>query len=152
MYVTYVILNQDGDVFEQSDIPISYIQGSPKGLYLKVEAALEGCGVGDKVEVDLSPEEGFGPHNPALSFTDDIDNVPPQFRRVGAQVDFQNEQGESKEFLVTKIENGKLTVDANHPLAGQTVKFIVTVTNVREADPEELYAGEPKDSIPPSLH
>ena len=44
--------------------------------------------------------------------------------------------------MVKRIENGKLTVDANHPLAGQTVKFRVTVLDVRDATPAELRTGQ----------
>jgi FKBP-type peptidyl-prolyl cis-trans isomerase SlyD len=49
-------------------------------------------------------------------------------------------------FRVTGIENGKLTVDANHPLAGQTVTFVVTVQDIRDATDDERKAGRPLDS------
>ncbi len=45
--------------------------------------------------------------------------------------------------MAERIENDKLTVDANHPLAGQTVKFRVTICDVRDASPVELRAGQP---------
>lgn len=151
VYVTYVIINEKGAVFEQSDIPIGYLHGSDKGLFLKVERSLEGCKVGDKVEVKLTPEEGFGDHDPSLTFTDDIANVPPEYRHVGAQVQFQNESGEVRDFFVSRIEGNQLTVDSNHPLAGQTVIFKVTVADIREPSPEELYNGEPMDAMP-TLH
>jgi FKBP-type peptidyl-prolyl cis-trans isomerase SlyD len=67
----------------------------------------------------LRRSEGFGPHDPNLTFTDDLDNVPPQFRFVGAEVPMQSENGEVKTFYVTRIENGRLTVDGNHPLRRQ---------------------------------
>jgi FKBP-type peptidyl-prolyl cis-trans isomerase SlyD len=151
VYVTYVIINENGTVFEQSDIPIGYIQGSDKGLFLKVERRLEGCKVGDMVEVTLTPEEGFGDHDPGLTFTDIIDNVPPEYRHIGAQVQFQNEAGEVRDFFVTRIEGNQLTVDGNHPLAGHTVMFKVTVADIRDATPDELYNGEPFDAMP-TLH
>jgi FKBP-type peptidyl-prolyl cis-trans isomerase SlyD len=59
--------------------------------------------------------------------------VPPELRRLGASLEAQNASGEMLTFVVKRIENGKLTVDANHPLAGQTVKFRVTVRDVRDA-------------------
>jgi len=146
VYVTYSIVTQEGQVFEQSDLPIGYIQGSDKGLYLQIEQALEGRAEGDSVSVPLPPEQGFGPRLPELAFTDDLDNVPPEFRYVGAQVQFENEAGEVKDFVVTKIEDGRLTVDGNHPLAGQTATFHVTVVQVREPTSQELKQGEPLDS------
>lgn len=152
VHVTYVILDERGNVFEQYDMPIGYVQGADSGLFEKIEAALEGCVAGDKVEVALDPQEGFGEHNPQLTFTDDIDNVPPEYRRLGAEVEFENDQGETMKFLVTKIENGKLTIDANHPMAGQAVKFIVTVVAVRDATPSEIAEGRPADESLSGLH
>ena len=152
IYITYSILDSQGQVVEQSDVPIGYVHGADSGLFEQVEAVLEGAKPGDKLEVVLPPEQGFGAHDPALTFTDDIDNVPLEYRYIGAEVEFENEQGEGMKFLVTKIENGKLTVDANHPFAGKTVKFAVTVVAVRDATPEEIANGRPDEGGPPTLH
>ncbi len=152
VYITYSILDQQGQVVEQSDVPIGYVHGADSGLFEQVEAALEGAKPGDKLEVSLSPEHGFGAHDPALTFTDDIENVPPEFRHVGAEVEFKSEQGEAKMFRVSKIENGKLTIDANHPFAGQTVKFVVSVMAIRDASPEEIANGRPDEGGPPTVH
>ena len=152
IYITYSILDQSGQVVEQSDVPIGYVHGGDSGLFEQVEVALEGAKPGDKVEVFLTPEQGFGDHDPNLTFTDDIENVPPEYRHVGAEVEFQNEQSEGKMFRVSKIENGKLTVDANHPFAGKTVKFVVTVMEIRDATPEEIANGRPDEGGPPVYH
>ena len=152
VYITYSILDQNSQVDEQSDVPIGYVHGGDSGLFEQVEAALEGATPGQKFEVFLSPAQGFGDHNPDLTFTDDIENVPPEYRHVGAEVEFQNEQGEGKMFRVSKIENGKLTVDANHPFAGQTVKFVVTVMAIRDATPEEIANGRPDEGGPAVYH
>ena len=139
--LTYTLLNQRGEVFEQSDVPVSYLHGHNSGLFEKVEHRLEGLAVGDRVQVTLTPEEGFGSHDPALTFTDDLDNVPTELRYIGAQLEAQNAEGEILNFIVTRIEHGKLTVDGNHPLAGQTVQFHVTIREVRDASPDELRNG-----------
>lgn len=152
VHVTYVILDERGKVFEQYDMPIGYVHGADSGLFEKIEKSLEGRVAGDKIEVTLNPQEGFGQHHPELTFTDDIDNVPPEYRRVGAEVEFENDKGETMKFLVTKIENGKLTVDANHPLAGQTVTFVVNVVSVREASPSEITNGRPDAEDAGGLH
>ena len=83
---TYSIQDESGEIVEQSDMPISYVHGGKHDLFAKVVDAIEGCVVGDTVEVALTPEEAFGPHDPALTYTDDIENVPPEFHRVGAEV------------------------------------------------------------------
>jgi FKBP-type peptidyl-prolyl cis-trans isomerase SlyD len=145
VYLAYSIIDGQGRVFEQCDVPVGYIHGAGSDLFEKIENALEGRCVGDRVEISLAPAEGFGEHRPELTFTDDIENVPPQFRRVGAEIEFENERGEAMLFRVSKIENGRLTIDANHPLAGQTVTFVVTVAAIRAAVPEEIAAGRPAD-------
>lgn len=141
--ITYTLLNEQGAVFEQSDVPVSYVHGADSGLFEKVEQALAGKHTGESVHVTLTPEEGFGRHDPALTFTDDLDNVPAELRSVGAQLEAQNARGETLTFVVTRIDNNRLTVDANHPLAGQTVQFHVTVREVRDATPDELRSGQP---------
>ncbi len=150
--VTYTLQDEQGQVFEQSDLPVPYLHGHASGLFDKIEQQLEGKHSGDSIEATLRPEEGFGPHDPALTFTDDLENVPPELRYLGASLEAQNAKGEMLTFVVKHIENGKLTVDANHPLAGQTVKFRVTIRDVRDATPEELHTGTAGGSGPTALH
>ena len=145
--LTYTLRDSRGEIFEHTDVPISYLHGSGEALFEKIETALEGLGVGDSVDVELSPAEGFGDHDPALTFTDDIANVPPEYRRLGAEVEAENESGETIRFVVTAIADGKLTVDANHPLAGQTVRFAVTIQAIRDATPEERRMGRPAQAL-----
>lgn len=139
--LTYTITDEDDNILERIDMPIQYIQGVRSQVIKKIEQSLEGHQVGDLVHVSLSPEEGFGPHLPELTFSDDIENVPPQFHSIGAEVEFQNDHGESKMFRVTNIEDGKLTVDGNHPFAGKTVTYNITVKEVRDATANELKNG-----------
>ncbi len=129
--LNYTIQDQTGEIIEHSSLPVNYIHGEKSGLFEKIEQALENKQVGDMVEVLLSPKEGFGLHDKSLTFTDKIENVPPQFRQLGAEVEFKNDQGDVKKFNVTKIENGQLTVDGNHPFAGKTVTFFVKVMGIK---------------------
>ena len=147
--LTYTITDENSEILERIDIPIKYIHGRDSQVIEKIENALEGCASGDEISVELLPSEGFGDHQPELTFTDDIDNVPSEFRHIGAEVEFQNDKGETKIFRVTTIEDGKLTVDGNHPFAGKTVTYNITIADVRDATPEEL-----ADAVTqaPSLH
>lgn len=139
--ITYTIVDDSGIILEQSDIPVYYVHGGPNDMFPDIEAALDGCTPGDSVEVVLPPEKAFGYHDPAMTFTDDIDNVPPEFRRVGAEVEMQNDRGETRSFFVSKIEADKLTVDGNHPYAGKTLTYAVTVADIRDATEEEKKKG-----------
>jgi FKBP-type peptidyl-prolyl cis-trans isomerase SlyD len=145
---TYSIVDASGETIEQSDLPISYVHGGKHDLFEKVEQALDGSVVGDTVEVELSPEEGFGVHDPDLTFTDDIENVPEEFRHVGAEVEMMNDQGDTRKFTVSHIGDGKLTVDGNHPMAGKTIVFHIRVTDIRDASPEEITNGVEPMAMP----
>jgi FKBP-type peptidyl-prolyl cis-trans isomerase SlyD len=144
----YSIVDESGELLEQSDLPISYVHGGKHDLFEKVEQALDGALVGDTVEVQLTAEQGFGAHDPELTYTDSIENVPEEFRRVGAEVEMMNDQGDSKKFTVTRIEDGKLTVDGNHPMAGKTVIFHIKVMDVRDATTAEQANGVDAMAMP----
>ena len=139
--ITYSVIDESGAILEQSDIPVYYVHGGPNDMFPDIEAALDDCTLGDSIEVVLPPEKAFGYHDPAMTFTDDIDNVPPEFRRVGAEVEMQNDRGETRSFFVSKIEADKLTVDGNHPYAGKTLTYAVTVADIRDATEEEKKKG-----------
>ena len=97
--------------------------------------------VGDEVEILLKAEEAFGPKIQELIFTDDINNVPLEYRYIGATVTMQNDKGGTKDFIVSNIEDGKLTIDGNHPLAGKDIIFYVEVLSIRDATADEIIEG-----------
>src|SRR3569833_2029662 len=138
VYITYSILDSRGMVVEQHDIPVGYVQGANRGILPAIESAVAGRKLGDRVE--------------SLVSVDDIENVPPEFRRGGADVLFENEAGETKAFYVTSIEDGKLTLDGNPSLAGQSVTCLVNVMDIREATPEEIRSGRPLDVQTGTVH
>lgn len=150
--LTYVIVDESGTVLEQYDMPISYVHGNNSNMYPKVAEALEGAKVGDEIEVTLSPAEGFGEHDPSMTFSDNIENVPPEYRHLGAEATFQNEQGETITMTVVKMEDGKIMLDGNHPFAGKTVTFKLRVKEIRDATEAEVGSGEVAQTANPVLH
>ena len=144
----YSIVDESGELLEQSDLPISYVHGGKHDLFEKVAQGLAGAVVNDTVEVSLIPEEAFGAHDPDLTYTDGIENVPEEFRSVGAEVEMMNDQGDSRKFTVTRIEDGKLTVDGNHPMAGKAITFRIKVIEIRDATPEEIANGVEAMAMP----
>jgi FKBP-type peptidyl-prolyl cis-trans isomerase SlyD len=141
--ITYLIKDESGTGIEQNDVPVSYLHGVQGDLLPVLEQALDGRQVGDSIEVEVPPGEGFGEHDSNLTFSDNIDNVPEEYRQIGAQAQFQNENGETRTFLVSKIEDGQITLDGNHPFAGKTVTFVVNVKAIRDASGQELIEGRP---------
>lgn len=144
----YAIRNHQGELFEYRDLPVSYVHGSGTDLFPKIEQALDGHVIGDRVVVQLTPADAFGERDSKLTFTDDVENAPPELRHVGAEFEAQNAKGESIMLTVTRIEGNKITVDANHPLAGQTITFEVTVQDIRDATPDEIRNGRPAGDLP----
>ena len=144
----YSIVDESGELLEQSDLPISYVHGGKHDLFEKVEQGLDGTVVNDTIEVSLTPEEGFGTYDLELTYTDAIENVPEEFRTVGAEVEMMNDQGDSRKFRVTRIEDGKLTVDGNHPMAGKAIPFRIKVIDIRDATPEEIANGVEAMAMP----
>ena len=136
--ITYVISGEDGNMIEQNDVPVGYVHGVGSDLLPALENALDGHKVGDVVEVTIPPEDAFGEYDPELTFTDSIDNVPEEFRHIGAQAEFQNDEGETRTFIVTKIDDQEVVLDGNHPYADETIKFSVTVHEIRDASEQEI--------------
>jgi len=136
--LTYSITDASGNILEQTDLPVGYIHGGNTELIGGMDQAIFGKSAGDRVELSLAPDQGFGPHDPDLTFTDDLENVPPEFRFVGAEVPMQAESGEVKTFVVTRVGEGTLTVDGNHPLAGKSLKVHVRIEEVRDPTADEI--------------
>ena len=139
--LTYIITDSSGDVLESTGMPIDFIYGRDSQIIEKISQALAGRRQGEHIQVTLAPEEGFGDYLHELTFVDDIDNVPQEFRHIGAEVEFQNDHGESRIFRVTRIADGKLTVDGNHPFAGRLVIYNIRIQQVRDATDEEIANG-----------
>ena len=136
--LTYSIADDAGNILEQTDLPVGYIHGGNTELIGGMDEAVTGKRAGDRVELTLDPDQGFGPHDPNLTFTDDLENVPPEFRFLGAEVPMQSESGEVKTFVVSRIGEGTLSVDGNHPLAGKSLKVHVRIQEVRDPTQDEI--------------
>jgi FKBP-type peptidyl-prolyl cis-trans isomerase SlyD len=135
--LTYSITDEQGNLLERNDLPMSYVYGGDTELIGGMDEAIAGHQEGDELTVTVPPSKAFGAHDPSLTFTDDIDNVPHEFRRLGAEVPMQSDAGEQRTFYVTRIADGRLTVDGNHPLAGKTLTVSVKIHEIRDATPDD---------------
>lgn len=139
--LTYQLTGSDGNLIEQTQEPVSYLHGGYEGIFPLVEEALEGKEAGYACEVRLTPEDAFGEYEEELVRVEPRRLFPPSLK-VGMQFEGSSEEsGESRIYTVTDIAEDKVVVDGNHPLAGQTVLFSCTVTEVRAASSEELSHG-----------
>lgn len=139
--LNYTMFDEEGTVIDQNQDPIVYLHGGYDNILPVVEAALAGKSVGDTVSVTMTPDEGFGEFVDELVREEDISMFPPDLE-IGMMFETRDpESGESMQFRVTAIDAGMVTVDANHPLAGMTIRFEASVVDVREASDEEVAHG-----------
>lgn len=139
---TYRIMDENGSVQEQSDIPMSYLHGTDEKIFSAVMLAMAGHQVGDEIEIVLQPKEGFGEYDTSLTYHDKIENVPSEYQQIGAEAEFRSDTGESVKMTVAKIENGEVVLDGNHPFAGKTMTFKVNISAIRDAAEEEIRTGK----------
>ena len=143
-----VVDKKTGDVMVTVEYPLGYVHGINDVMSEQVAKELEGKMVGDVVEVPIDTKLLFGERDESLVFTDRIENVPEEYREIGMTISMENDQGEVKNFIVTRFDDKTLTVDGNHPLCGRDVVFQVEVLSVRDATDEELELGEAVDANP----
>jgi len=140
--LTYKVTDQkSGETLITVEYPIGYVHGANAVLASTVTDQLAGKSAGDVIEVPIDCNELYGPRDENLVFTDHLENVPEQYREVGTTIHMENERGETKSFIVTRIDDKTLTVDGNNPLCGRMVIFTLEVLSVRDATEEEIEAG-----------
>ena len=142
--LTYKVIDQkSGEALIEGEYPIGYVHGANDILAPAVTEELEGKSVGDVIEVPIDCDQIYGPRDEALVFTDYIENVPEEYREIGTTIHTENEKGEERRFIVTRMDDETLTVDGNNPLSGRNVIFKLEILGVRDATEEEIEAGGP---------
>ncbi len=132
---------KSGHVLTEVEFPLGYVHGQNEVLAPSVHQELEGKFAGDIIEVPIDGNQIFGPRDESLVFTDRIENVPEEYHQVGTSILMENNNGQTRSFLVTRFDDETLTVDGNNPLCGRAVIFRLEILTVREATDEEKKAG-----------
>ena len=144
--IHYTLTDKEGDVLDSSEgkEPLHYLHGA-SNIIPGLEKELVGKSTGDQLNVVVSPTDGYGEHQeqlvqevPRTAF-DGVDHIAP-----GMQFEAQTEGG-PMHVVVTEVTEDTVTVDGNHPLAGQELNFEVSVEQVREATEEEVSHGHPHE-------
>jgi FKBP-type peptidyl-prolyl cis-trans isomerase SlyD len=136
----YKVADTMGKLLEESKEPMVYLQGGYGNTFARIEDALQGREAGYQTTVELQPQEAFGLRDESLVQTIPKTQFPPGVK-VGGQLETRNEQGHAQVFTVVKIKGDKVMLDGNHPMAGKTLRFNLTVTDVRAASEEEIAHG-----------
>ncbi len=138
----YVLTSEDGNVIDSNEGagPLAYIHGQGQ-IVRGLEDALAGRAVGDKFQVTVSPDKAYGVRDAALVQVVSRDMFESVHElEVGMRFRATLEDGEHL-FTIVSLDGKQVTIDGNHPLAGSTLNFDVTVVNIREATAEELSHG-----------
>jgi FKBP-type peptidyl-prolyl cis-trans isomerase SlyD len=137
----YTLRDESGKLIESSKggKPIAYVHGAGN-IIPGLEKALEGKAAGEEFEIVVPPEDGYGVRSEGLIQNIPIRKLPDRKAEVGMRLQVQTDHG-PRSLLVKAVRGDYATVDANHPLAGATLRFTVKVIEVREATEEELAHG-----------
>jgi FKBP-type peptidyl-prolyl cis-trans isomerase SlyD len=142
--IDYTLTDDDGDVLDSSagHEPLAYLHGAGT-IVPGLESALEGKSAGDSLAVAVPPDEGYGDRDPDLVHVATRDQFE-DLDEIGIGMQFR--AGTEAEYMVVTVigvEGDRITLDANHPLAGLTLNFAVKVVGVREATAAEIAQGHP---------
>lgn len=140
--LTYKVIDQkSGAVLTQVEYPLGYVHGTNEVLAPSVMSELEGKQAGEVIEVPIDCSQLYGPRDESLVIVDKIQNVPEEYREVGTAILMENDQGQTKNFLVTRVDAKSVTIDGNNPLCGREVIFRLDILLVRDASEEEIEFG-----------
>jgi len=140
--IEYTLTNSEGEVLDSTvdQDPLEYLHGYGN-IIDGLEEALTGKKVGEKFKIEVEPERGYGVRDDAL-----VQEVPNDaFSEVedlkeGMELYAEND-GEVQMITVLKVADETVTIDQNHPLAGQVLHFEVTVKSIRDATADEIEHG-----------
>jgi FKBP-type peptidyl-prolyl cis-trans isomerase SlyD len=140
--INFSLKNDKGEMIDTSEgrEPLAYLHGHGN-LLPGLEDKLEGEKEGGKVNATFGPSDAYGEFDPKFIQQVPISNFnEKEMVQVGAQFQVQMEEGVGVA-TITALDGEEVTVDMNHPLAGQTLTFDVEIVEVREATSEELEHG-----------
>ena len=137
----YVLTDKSGKTIENSKgkEPLSYLEGVGQ-IIPGLEKELGALKVGDKKEVTVPYQEAYGAYNQTLIYSVEREKFPAGDIKIGDV--YQVGAGDSYQLVtVIEITETQVTLDANHPLAGQDLTFNVEILEKREATAEEIAHG-----------
>jgi len=141
--LSYCLKSTQGEELDRADgdKPMEYLHGGGT-IVPGLENALDGLKVGEKKEVTVKPEEGYGEILSDLKMKVERKMFPAD-QKIEKGMQFMAELGDGRKhpFNVVEIKGDNIQIDGNHPLAGQTLHFSVEVMEIRDATPEELEHG-----------
>lgn len=145
--IDYVLKNDAGEVLDRSEAnePLTYLHGHGQ-IVPGLETALEGKGDGDRVETVVKPKDAYGERTTDKMIQVDRKQFPADADlEVGEAVLASGPDGDEVTLWIVDVVDESVSLSVDHPLAGETLHFDVTVREVREATKDELEHGHVHD-------
>ncbi|MEM7206218.1 MAG: peptidylprolyl isomerase [Pseudomonadota bacterium] len=147
--LTYKVIDEkSGKVLTQVEFPLGYVHGVNEVLAPSVMQELEGKAAGEIIEVPIDCNDIYGPRDESLVITDRKQNVPEEYHEVGTAILMENDKGQTKTFIVTRVDRRTVTIDGNNPLCGREVIFRLEILLVRDASEAEIEYGGKVEDVP----
>jgi FKBP-type peptidyl-prolyl cis-trans isomerase SlyD len=144
--LTWTLKDTLGDELDVLDDPVEFMVGGDDLLQI-IEAALQDHVVGDQVNLQIEPEEGFGDFDEARLFLEPRQLFPAELEEgmtydgASLPAGCQTDAPKDAMYIVTEIYPEHVVLDGNHPLAGIALRLSLTVQAVREATSKEIGLG-----------
>lgn len=140
--MNYTLTDPSGKTLDASgDEPLEYLQGH-QNIIPGLERELAGLKVGERKQVVVQPEDGYGVRNEELVFSLPRTQFGGETPEAGMMVQLQSEEGVMMATIVS-VNEQEIALDANHPMAGQTLHFDIEIVGIRSASDEEMSHGHP---------
>jgi peptidylprolyl isomerase len=123
----------DGTVFDSSEgrDPLEFELGTG-AVIPGFEAAIVGMQAGEKRSTHIPADQAYGPHHEEMIMAVARDQFPPEFEpEVGQQLQIQQEDGQTFVVRVAEISEAEVTLDGNHPLAGEDLNFDIQLVGIQ---------------------
>lgn len=132
--VHYTGTTDDGVTFDSSrerDEPLEFTMGQGQ-LIPGFEKAVEGMSVGDTAKVNIPAEEAYGPVREDMIVEVERSRFPEDISpEIGQQLQIQQPNGQPMPVVVKEVNETQVTLDANHPLAGQALTFDIELVEIK---------------------
>ena len=138
--IHYLATDETGNIVDSNEgqEPLEYLHGY-NNILAGLEDALTGLAEEEETRIILNPENAYGDYDSKLVF--EVEESQFSENASALEIGTIVQSSDGMELLVTKIEGSKVTLDANHPLAGKTLHFNVKIRKIREATREEIDHG-----------
>lgn len=141
--MNYTLRDDSGEVIDESHgEPLEFLAGH-QNIIPGLERELVGLKIGDKKQVKVQPEDGYGVRDESMFLTIPREQFGAEAPAPNMMVQLQSREGHHLQARIVEVDDKSVRLDANHPLAGKILHFEIEIAGVRDATKEEIQHGHP---------